>query len=68
MSEMEIDLITYIHISGPGVDAFNNRKETGGKRGITDREIRASYERIKPKLFSGLEQLLAAAPTQVGAA
>jgi hypothetical protein len=56
-----IDKITYVEISGPAVDALYFRKEAGGKHETTNKEIRESYQRVKPKLFVGLKQLVGAA-------
>lgn len=53
----EIDLITYIHFSGPAVDALARRKETGSKVEISEPEMRASYDRVKDRLFAGIKCL-----------
>ncbi|MDB5584827.1 MAG: hypothetical protein JWR80_10003 [Bradyrhizobium sp.] len=59
MSE-KVDL-TFIPITGPGVDAFEARKETGSKVEITEQEMRDSYERVKHRVFAGIKQLRLAA-------
>lgn len=56
MSEDHLDL-RYIPITGPGVDAFENRKEVGCKVEVTEQEMRDSYQRVKRRLFAGLKQL-----------
>ena len=49
--------LTYVPITGPGVDALENRKETGSLREITEAEMRESYERVRDDLFAGLKML-----------
>jgi hypothetical protein len=51
--------ITYIPISGPGVDMLENRKETGQPIAVTETEMRDSYESVKGKLFAGMKRLVA---------
>jgi hypothetical protein len=53
--------ITFIKISGPGVDALENRKECGTTRDITEAEMRASFERVKDANFAALKMLCRAA-------
>lgn len=53
----KIDLITYVHFSGPGVDACERRKEVGSKDAIKESEMRSSYERVKDSLFAGIQML-----------
>jgi hypothetical protein len=56
----KIDLIKFVPISGPGVDALETRKETNNHHKVTAKELRASFESVKDSLFSGLNALLRA--------
>jgi hypothetical protein len=54
----KLDLIKFVPLSGPGVDALEMRKETNNHHKVTAKELRASFENVKTKLFSGLSALL----------
>ncbi len=54
----KLDLIKYVPLSGPGVDALETRKETNNHHKVTAEELRASFENVKEKLFLGLNTLL----------
>ncbi len=52
------DLIKFVNLSGPGIDALEARKETNNHHKVTAEELRDSFEKVKNDLFSGLAALL----------
>jgi hypothetical protein len=52
------DLVKFVNLSGPGVDALEARKETNNHHKVTAKELRDSFEKVKKDLFSGLAALL----------
>lgn len=44
-------------LSGPAVDALENRKEIGRLTPVTTAEMRASWGRVKDRIHDGLRQL-----------
>ena len=52
------DLVKFVSLSGPGVDALEARKETNNHHKVTAKELRNSFEKVKSDLFSGLAALL----------
>lgn len=53
-----LDLVKYVPILGPGVDALESRKETNDHPQVTAEELRASFNKVKVALFAGLTALV----------
>ncbi len=51
--------ITRTKLTGPAVDALENRKEHGAAQEVTTAELRARYEAVKDHTLAGLKMLLA---------
>ncbi|MGJ5177983.1 hypothetical protein ACQR16_27035 [Bradyrhizobium oligotrophicum] len=52
------DLVKFVTLSGPGVDALETRKETNNHPKVTAKELRISFDKVKIDLFSGLAALV----------
>ncbi len=50
--------IKFVPFSGPAVDALDQRKEHNDHDKVTAEELRASFNKVKTNLFSGLGLLL----------
>ena len=53
-----LDLIKYVPILGPGVDALETRKETNDHPRVSAEELRTSFNKVKVALFAGLAALV----------
>lgn len=53
-----LDLVKYVPILGPGVDALESRKETNDHPQVTAEELRASFNKVRVALFAGLTALV----------
>ena len=63
----ELDLpISYIPITGPAVDALDQRKENSSNPRIAATELRDSYDNVKEELFAGIKALVHAASPRHG--
>ncbi len=61
----ERDSLTYIPITGPGVDALDRRKEHNDSKQETAPKLQTSIDKVKAGLFSALKNLTAAAATRI---
>jgi hypothetical protein len=53
-----LDLVKYVPILGPGVDALESRKEYNNDPQVTATELRDSFNKVKVALFAGLAALV----------
>ena len=58
MLAVENDPVKFVPITGPAVDALENRKETNNHPKISAQELQNSFEKVKTSLFDGLSTLL----------
>ena len=54
----KLDLVKYVPILGPGVDALEARKEYNNHPRVTASELRDSFNKVKVALFAGLASLV----------
>jgi hypothetical protein len=54
----KLDLVKYVPILGPGVDALESRKEYNDHPRVTASELRESFNKVKVALFAGLAALV----------
>lgn len=59
--------LEYVPISGPGVDALNNRREHNDYPPITIEKLKSNIDRVKGHNFEALKQLREAAVERASA-
>ncbi|MGZ8395403.1 MAG: hypothetical protein ACXW3X_01895 [Rhodoplanes sp.] len=55
--------ISYVPITGPGLDTLDRRKENSSIARIAAIELRESYNTVKDELFAGIKALVQAVPS-----